>query len=225
MEEVTLKANKREIFGKKVKQLRRQGILPAVIYGRKTEPVSISLDDREVNRVLASISSTHLINLDVDGEGYTTLIRDRQRHPVSGSILHIDFYEVSMTEKLTTDVNIIIRGEAPAAKNLGGILVTGQETLEVECLPQDLPERFDVDISNLEEIGDTIYVRDISIPPEVDLLTDPDEMVIVVTTPAAEEEEVVEEVEITEEEPEVIERGKRDEEGEEEGETEETDEE
>jgi large subunit ribosomal protein L25 len=187
--------------------------------------MSISLDDREVNRVLASISSTHLINLDVDGEGYTTLIRDRQRHPVSGSILHIDFYEVSMTEKLTTDVNIIIRGEAPAAKNLGGILVTGQETLEVECLPQDLPERFDVDISNLEEIGDTIYVRDISIPPEVDLLTDPDEMVIVVTTPAAEEEEVVEEVEITEEEPEVIERGKRDEEGEEEGETEETDEE
>jgi len=225
MEEVTLKANKRDIIGKKVKQLRRQGILPAVIYGRNTDPVSISLDDREVNRVLATISSSHLINLDIDGEGYTTLIRDRQRHPVSGSILHIDFYEVSMTEKLTTNVNIIIRGEAPAAKNFGGILVTGQETLEIECLPQDLPERFDVDISHLEEIGDTIYVRDIPIPPEVDLLTDPDEMVIVVTTPAAEEEEVVEEVEITEEEPEVIERGKRDEEGEEDSETEESDEE
>lgn len=225
MEEVTLKANKRDIIGKKVKQLRRQGILPAVIYGRNTDPVSISLDDREVNRVLATISSSHLINLDIDGEGYTTLIRDRQRHPVSGSILHIDFYEVSMTEKLTTNVNIIIRGEAPAAKNFGGILVTGQETLEIECLPQDLPERFDVDISHLEEIGDTIYVRDIPIPPEVDLLTDPDEMVIVVTAPAAEEEEVVEEVEITEEEPEVIERGKRDEEGEEDRETEESDEE
>ena len=225
MEEVTLKANKREIIGKKVKLLRRQGILPAVIYGRKTDSVPISLDEREVNRVLATISSSHLINLDIDGETLTTLIRDRQRHPVTGSILHIDFYEVSMTEKLTTAVNIIIRGESPAAKNLGGILVTGQETLEVECLPQDLPERFVVDISKLGEIGDTVYVRDIVIPSEVDLLTDPDEMVIVITAPAAEEEEIVEEVEITDEEPEVIERGKRDEEGEAEGESEGSDEE
>ena len=214
MEEVVLNANKREVVGKKVKRLRSEGIMPAVIYGRNTASVPIALDDREVNRLLSSISSSQLIQLDIDGESFTTLIRDRQYHPVTGSILHIDFYEVSMSEKLRTDINIVIRGEAPAVKNLGGILVTGQETLEVECLPQDLPERFVVDISNLEEIGDSVFVRDILLPSSVELLTDPDEMVIVVTAPIVEEEEIVEEVEITEEEPEVIERGKREEEDE-----------
>ena len=221
MEEVILKANKREVVGKKVKSLRQKGIMPAVIYGRNTASIPISLDDREVNRVLSSVSSSQLLMLDIDGENVTTLIRDRQYHPVTGSILHIDFYEVSMSEKLRTDINIIIRGEAPAAKNLGGILVTAQETLEVECLPKDLPERFVVDISNLEEIGDSIFVRDIPLPPGVELLTDPDELVIVVSAPVAEEEEeIVEEVEITEEEPEIIERGKREEEEEDDSESE-----
>ena len=224
MEEVILKANKREVIGKKVKRLRQNGLMPAVIYGRNTASIPISLDDREVNRVLSSVSSSQLLILDIDGENITTLIRDRQYHPVTGSILHIDFYEVSMTEKLRTDINIIIRGEAPAAKNLGGILVTAQETLEVECLPKDLPERFVVDISNLEEIGDSIFVRDIPLPSGVELLTDPDELVIVVSTPVAEEEEIVEEVEVTEEEPEIIERGKREEEEEEDSESESGDE-
>ena len=91
-------------IGKKVKNLRLDGIMPAVIYGKKTDSIPISLDDRQINRVIASISSSHLINLEVDGESYTTLIRDRQRHPVTGNILHIDFYEVSMTEKLRTDI-------------------------------------------------------------------------------------------------------------------------
>lgn len=217
MSETVLSAQKRDLIGKQVKKLRREGILPGIMYGKNIDSMAISLDEHQVNRVLAAVSSSQLIKLEIDGENYTTLVRDRQRHPVTGNILHIDFYEVSMTEKLRTDISIVVRGDAPAVKNYGGILVTGPETLEVECLPQDLPERFIVDISNLEEIGDSIFVRDIIMPEGVELITDPEELVIVVTMPVAEEEEIEEEVEITEEEPEVIERGKKDEEEAEEG--------
>ncbi len=206
MEENVLNASTRNITGKKVKELRNDGMVPGVVYGRGFSTMSITLNIRETQKLLSSISSSQLINLAVDGKKHTTLVRDRQFHPVTGTLLHIDFLEVSMTEKLKTDVRISIQGEAPAAKNMNGILVTGLEAIQVECLPKDLPERVVVDISVLEEIGDGIFVRDIKVPPEVVILSDLDEMVIVVTAPAAEEE--IEEVEITEEEPEVIEKGK-----------------
>lgn len=212
MEENVLNASKREITGKQVKKLRHEGMLPGVIYGRGVSTIPITLNTREVQKLLSSISSSQLINLAVDGKDHTTLVRDKQLHPVTGRLLHIDFLEVSMTEKIKTDVGISIQGEAPAVKNINGILVTGLEAIQVECLPQDLPERVVVDISVLEEIGDSIFVRDINLPPEVEILSDLDDMVIVVTTPAAEEEEIEEEEEIIEEEPEVIEKGKREEE-------------
>jgi large subunit ribosomal protein L25 len=212
MEENILSASKREVLGKHVKNLRNEGMVPGVIYGRGVSTIPITLNIREVQKLLSTISSSQLINLAVDGKNHTTLVRDKQFHPVSGMLLHIDFLEVSMSEKLKTDVGISIHGEAPAVKNMNGILVTGLEAIQVECLPQDLPERVVVDISTLEEIGDGIFVRDIILPPEVDVLSDLDELVIVVTAPAAEEEEIEEEVEITEEEPEVIEKGKREEE-------------
>jgi large subunit ribosomal protein L25 len=216
MEENVLKASKRAITGKQVKKLRNDGMIPGVVYGRGVSTIPITLNNREVQKLLSSISSSQLINLAIDGKDRTTLVRDKQLHPVTGRILHIDFLEVSMSEKLKTDITISIQGEAPAATNFDGILVTGLEAIQVECLPQDLPERVVVDISVLEEIGDSIFVRDINLPPEVEILSDLDEMVIVVTTPAAEEEEIEEEEELLEEEPEVIEKGKREEE---EGET------
>lgn len=212
MEENLLKASKREITGKQVKKLRNKGLVPGVIYGRGVSTIPITLNNREVQKLLSTISSSQLINLAVDGKDHTTLVRDKQLHPVSGRLLHIDFIEVSMSEKIKTDVAISIQGEAPAVKNMNGILVTGVEAIQVECLPQDLPERVVVDISILEEFGDSIFVRDINLPKEVEILTDLDEMVIVVTTPAAEEEEIEVEEEIIEEEPEVIEKGKREEE-------------
>jgi len=219
MEENVLNASTRKITGKKVKELRNEGMVPGVVYGRGFSTMSITLNIRETQKLLSSISSSQLINLAVDGKKHTTLVRDKQFHPVTGTLLHIDFLEVSMSEKLKTDVGISIQGEAPAAKNMNGILVTGLEAIQVECLPKDLPERVVVDISVLEEIGDGIFVRDIKVPSEVVILSDLDEMVIVVTAPAAEEE--IEEVEIAEEEPEVIEKGKYEEK---EGETESADE-
>jgi len=211
MEEIVLQAEKREVVGKQVKALRRAGKLPAVLYGPHISSQAIMLDFREANRVLPSLTSSQLIVIDVDGEKHTTLIKEKQRHPVRGTIQHVDFRAVSMTEKLRANVVIELVGESPAVKEYNGVVVTGQEALEVECLPKDLPERIIVDISILAKIGDSIHVSDVKAPENVQILTNPTEMVVLVTAPAAEEVvEVVEEA--AAEEPEVIERGKKEEE-------------
>ena len=211
MEEIVLQAEKREVVGKQVKALRRAGKLPAVIYGPHISSQAIMLDFREANRVLPSLTSSQLIVIDLEGEKHTTLIKEKQRHPVRGTIQHVDFRAVSMTEKLRANVVIELVGESPAVKEYNGVVVTGQEALEVECLPKDLPERIIVDISILAKIGDSIHVSDVKAPENVQILTNPTEMVVLVTAPAAEEVvEVVEEA--AAEEPEVIERGKKEEE-------------
>lgn len=214
MEEIVLQANLREVVGKKVKVLRREGKLPAILYGHNIDPILVSLDLRGASRVLQSITSSHLVIVEVDGSRHTTLVREKQRHPVQGALLHVDFQVVSLTETLRTTVVVVLEGEAPAVKEHNGVVVTGQEVLEVESLPQNLPERFEVDISGLNEIGDAIYVRDIDVPEGVEILTDPDEMVVLITAQVAEVEleEEEEEAEEEAEEPEVIERGKREEE-------------
>jgi large subunit ribosomal protein L25 len=216
MEEFEVSANVRKVIGKQVRALRREGRLPAVIYGHEVAPIAIDMDVREASRILAGMTSSQFIKIDVDGITHTALIREKQRHPVRGNLLHVDFLAVSMTEKLRASVTIEIEGDAPAAREYNGIVVTGVEIVEVECLPKDLPERIIVDISTLAEIGDAIYVRDIELPEEVSVLTDIDEVVVLVTAPAMEEEEEEEELEEEELEPEVIEKGKKEEEGEEE---------
>lgn len=215
MEEVLLQASKRDVVGKQVKTLRREGILPAIVYGRGISTIPISLNARNANQILSAISSSSLVVLVIDEEKHTTLVREKQRDPVTGIVLHIDFHEVSMTEKLRTNVMLDFQGESLAVKELMGVLVIVLESLEIECLPQDLPDRIVADLSTLEEIGDSLYVRDIILPPNIELISDIDGLVVVISAPAVEEIEEVEEVEITDEEPEVIERGKEEEAGEE----------
>jgi large subunit ribosomal protein L25 len=211
MEKIVLKAQHRDVIGKQVKALRRMGRLPAVLYGRSIQPISVSFDFREANRILPGITSSHLIVIDVDGEEHPALVREKQFHPVQGKLVHVDFMVVSMTEKLRANVSIHLEGEAPALTDLNGVLVSGIEEIEVECLPSDLPERINVDISSLNEIGSAIYVRDLHLPSELRVLTEGDEMIVLITAQEAVEEEVVEKVE-AEVEPEVIERGKKEEE-------------
>ena len=214
MEKIVLQATQRNVTGKQVKVLRRQGRLPAVLYGRSFNPIPVSLDFHEANRVLPGITSSHLVEVEVDGERHTVLVREKQYHPVLGRIIHVDFMAVSMTEKLRANVSIHLEGESPAVRDLNAVLVTGVEEVEVECLPKDLPERILVDVSSLGEIGAVIRVRDIYLSSEIRVLTDLDEMVVLITAPAAEEVEEVEEVveEAAVGEPEVIERGKKEEE-------------
>ena len=215
MEEIILKAEDRKVVGKQVRALRRAGLLPAVMYGHQIQPIAISLDHREASRILPRVSSSQLIQVEVGGERFPVLVREKQRHPVTGNLLHIDFQTVSMTEKLHAMVRIELTGDAPAVKNYNGVLVTGQEEIEVECLPGDLINRIVVDLSGLTEIGNSIRVSDLQVPSSILVLTELDEMVVLVTAPAAEEKfevaEVAEVAEVTTE-PEVLERGKKEEE-------------
>jgi large subunit ribosomal protein L25 len=168
------------------------------------------LDYREAIHILPTLTSSQLVVVDVDGNQHMSLVREKQRHPVSGALLHVDFQRVSMTERLRAKVMLELIGEAPAVKNYSGILVTVQEEVEVECLPRDLPEKITVSLAELVNIGDSIHVRDLVLPPKVDVLSDPGDMIVVVTAPEA--EEVVVEEAVGAEEPEVIERGKKEEE-------------
>jgi len=178
MENVVLKASKRDVIGKQVKALRRAGQLPAVIYGRHTEPINISLDARSANSVLAKVTSSSLVTLDVEGKEYPALVREKQRNYIKGVLTHVDFLVVSLTEKLRAEVRIELTGVSLAVKDFDAVLVTGMHTLSVECLPADLPDRIVVDIAPLVKVGDSIHVRDISLNDKVRILDDGDNMIV-----------------------------------------------
>jgi len=210
MDQVVLKAQPRQVIGKQVRALRRQGLLPGVIYGHRVAPIIISLDARDTGKILPHVSSSQLVTVDVNGQKHTVLVREKQRNPINGELLHVDFQEVSMTETLRIMVTVEVTGEAPAVKNYNGIVVTSLEHLEVESLPRALPSVLHVDLSGLNEIGDAIYVRDVVIPAGVKVLDDPDEVVVVITAPVSEVE--LAKAEGATAEPEMIEKGKKEEE-------------
>jgi len=220
MEKVVLKATPRTVTGKQVRALRRQGLLPGVLYGQDVEPTPIVMNAHNASLVLARMTISSLVMVELDGKEYSALVREKQRNFVKGNLIHVDFQAVSLTEKIRANVSIVLTGMASVVKDFNAILVTGLDELEVECFPQDLPERCTVDISGLANIGDGLHVRDIVVSEKVKVLDDADEMIVVAT---ATKEEVVEEVApeviVAEEvaEPEVIEKGKKEEEVPEEG--------
>lgn len=212
MEKSVIQAEKRNRIGKGVRALRREGKLPAVIYGFGIEPISIVLDAHSASRILARATSSSLITIELQGKQYPTLIREKQHNFIRNELIHVDFLAVSMTEKITATVGITLEGTAPAVKDFNAIIVNSLSELQVECLPADLPERFVVDISGLAEVGDAFYVKDVNLPANVEILNDPDEVIVVATAMA---EEAIEEEAALEgeegEEPEVIEKGKKEE--------------
>ena len=195
MEKVVLKASKRSVTGKQVGALRRAGKLPAVLYGHSIDSTPITLDAHETSLLLSRLTSSSLVTISLDGKEYPTLVRERQRHPVKSFLIHLDFQALSLTEKTYASVGIELTGEAPAVKNYDAVIVTGVTELEVEALPQDLPERVVVDISVLVEPGDSIHVRDIQLPGLVEILTNPDEVIVSATAAKVEEIPVPEEEE------------------------------
>jgi large subunit ribosomal protein L25 len=220
MEKVILKAETREVIGKQVKAMRRAGKLPAVIYGRHTDPINISLDSHSASLILGRLTSSSLVTIDLGGKEYPTLVRERQRDYIKNRLLHVDFLAVSLTETLRAGVAVNLVGVSAAVKDYNAVLVTNLQSLEVECLPTDLPERIDIDISVLARPGDGIRVRDVKVSDKVRLLDDPDTMVAVATFAKVEEEGAAvpgaEGVTPAEAEPELaVERGKKEEEGEE----------
>lgn len=187
MEKVVLKATKRDVIGKQVKALRREGKLPAVIYGRHTEPVNVLLDTHIATLTLAKASSSTLVTLDVDGTEYPALVREKQRDFIKNRLLHVDFLAVSLTEKLRATVSLNFIGVSTAVKDYNAVFVRNLEQFHVECLPADLPEKIDVDISALVRLGDILRVRDITLSDKVRVLENPDTVVCVASAPKVEE--------------------------------------
>ena len=219
MEKVLIKAEKRTITGKKVKNLRIAGKVPAVIYGSKLKSIPITLDKRDTTNTLNKTSGSTILTIDIEGEEHAALVREIQQDYIKGELLHVDFLAVSLKEKLRTNVSVSLIGEAPVLEEYSALIVSGLDQIEVECFPQDLPEVIEVDVSILEELGAAIYVKDIPTIEDVEFLSDPEDLIAVASAIKEEVEEVVEEEELLEEveegaEPEVIEHGKKeDEEG------------
>jgi large subunit ribosomal protein L25 len=216
MEKIVIEASRRTVTGKQVSQLRREGKLPAILYGHNIEATPVTLDRRTASKTLHKASRSSLITIDLEGTELNALVREIQRDFIRGDLLHVDFQVVSLTEKIRATVPVILEGSSPAISEYNAVVISGLSQLEVEALPQDLPENFTIDISELNNIGDGIYVRDLEVPINVAILTDKDEMLVIMAAGAAAEPEEVEEVEVEPGEPEVIEHGKRDEEEEQE---------
>ncbi len=210
MEKVVLKATKRTVTGKQVQQLRRQGLLPGVVYGYKMEPTPISLDAHNAGLVLPRLTSSSIVTIDLEGKEIAALVRERQKNFIKNLYTHIDFQAVSLTETIRTNVSLHFFGTAPAIKEFQAAIVTNMTEIEVEALPKDLPERVEVDLSKLASLGDAILVKDLPISAGVKVLTDGDEVVVVAT---ATREEVEEAESVEGIEPELsVERGKKEEE-------------
>ncbi len=212
MKKVVVEATHRSVTGKKVGALRREGKLPGVMYGHNFETTPIIMDLKAATQTLSGLSASHVITIVLDGKEHAALVREKQRDYIRNVYTHLDFQVVSLTEKIRTHVPIVLEGLSPAVKDYNGVVVSGLSQIEVEALPGDLPDRIAVDLAALKNIGDAVYVRDLSVPAKVVVLTHGEEMIANVTGQAAEE---VEEELAGPAEPEVIEKGKKEEEEEE----------
>lgn len=185
-----LSVQTRAVFGKKLRPSRRQGLVPAVLYGgssAQARPLFVRRDDFE--RVFARAGESTLLTLALgEGEERQVLIHDFARDPVSAALLHVDFYEVRMDEKLHTKVPLVIVGESAAVKNEGGVLIRALREVEISCLPANLPHGIQVDITPLRSFRDTLRLRDIAMPPGVEVHGDPDEVIVVIEPPRSERE-------------------------------------
>ena len=192
-QQVKLKAQKRTVIGRNaIKKIKREGLVPGVVYGSQAEPMALQVEARELTSVLAHASSEHvLVELEIsDGSQSTNrlaLIQEVQHHPLKRELLHVDFHAVSTTEKITSEVPIEAVGEPLGVRTFGGLLEYSLRTLEVECFPQDLPDIVRIDVTNLN-IGESLHVRDIPLPSGVEALTDGDLTVVSVVASRVGEE-------------------------------------
>src|SRR3990167_1588165 len=204
MEKIKLQATKRNVFGKKVSYLRREGVVPVVLYGKGKENMSLSVNKKEFDRAYRMSGGSTIIQVDIDGEKTkNVLIKDIDKHPVSDGILHADFYQVRMSEKITAPIPLNFAGDSVAVMDLSGSLITNKSEVEVECLPADLPHEIEVDISVLENFDSVIHIKDIKVPEGVEIKDDLEETLAFVEPPRSEEElaeleELVEEGEMPE---------------------------
>ena len=203
-----LKAKNRKDLGKKVKALREQGILPAVLYGPKIKNLSIEIDFKEFENIYKEAGESSLILLQIDNDEFSVLIHEVKKGPLTGKPIHADFYQPILTEEVEATVSIVFEGEALAVKELGGTLVREISEIEVKALPKNLPHEIKVDINGLKTFDDEILVKDLKLPENVIIERDKNDIVALVIPPEIEKieeelekpiEEKVEDVEEAEE--------------------------
>ena len=204
---VTIAAEPRMVTGKKVKQIRRQGFVPGVIYGQ-SEPVNIQMEEIQLNRALRVAGMTQLATVDVEGKEYTVLAREIQQHVTRRNVLHIDFMEVDMKATIRSEAELVMVGEAPALELEEGMIAQAMFSVDIECLPDALISTIEVDVSGILTPGDRVQIADLIVPEGVTLLADEDSTVARFQTirviEEEEEEEELEGIEVDAEGVEVI---------------------
>lgn len=221
MSQISLKGERRPGVGKQsAKRLRSAGLLPAVIYGAGESPVPVTVKARDLQALLHSAGRNAVVNLSLEGEDggdRMTLMKEIQHHPLDAGILHVDFQHISLTQKIRREVPVVATGTAVGVRTEGGILEHALHSLEVECLPMEIPDRIEVDVTNLS-INRSIHVRDL-LGIDGRIVTDPERLVFLVVPPTVMKEPVAGEEEVPVEEgkePELsVERGKKEEDEEE----------
>jgi len=184
---IELTAQMRAVTGHKVKHLRSEGVLPAVLYGKGQDTLNLQLPAKDFEHVFKQAGESTLVFLTVDGQAYPTIINDVARHPISGQPVHADFYKVRLDEAITAKVPVVFIGISPAVKDLAGIFIRNVNELEVQALPADLPHEIEVDISKLVNFGDQIVLKDIKVA-NAKLVGGEDEIIATVQAPKSEEE-------------------------------------
>lgn len=212
--QLELSAKKRDQFGKQsAKVIRTQGLVPGVYYGKGVENIALTVDHFKLDRSLRTEAGMNaIINLDIDGNKQVTIVHEIEEDPLTGKILHVDFMHIDVKQKIKADVPVKIVGTAPGVKK-GGILAVHLHHISIKCLPLEIPGHFDIDVSALEDIGSAAYVKEIKVPANIEILTRLDEAVVAVS---GVKEEKIEEIPAAGAEaamPEVIEKGKKDKEG------------
>ncbi|MDO8750964.1 MAG: 50S ribosomal protein L25 [Dehalococcoidia bacterium] len=192
MDSLTLQAEPRAVTGKQVTALRRQGITPIHLYGKGVPSTALQASSSVLQRVVARGGRNVPVSLAIAGstETHLAFIREIQRHPLTEAILHVDFYQVSLAELMRAQVPVYLIGEAPATRTLSGTLFPALRFIEVECLPLDLPQYVEVDVSGLIDFEQAIYVSSIKLGDAVTVLTDPSELIARVNPPRVVVEEV-----------------------------------
>ena len=197
MEKLKLTAKKRTILGRKVKKLRKEGKLPANIYGKKIKSQAIEMEAKEFIAILSKAGKNTVVNLDIEGKVLPVLIQNVQKDPISDLPLHADFQKVDLKEKITAQIPLEIIGEAPAVKEKIGTLLTMLTSIEVEALPTDLPEKIEVDVSKLAKVDQSCKVSDLKVSDKVNIVTDGNlDIVKVAELVSKEAEEMVKEEEV-----------------------------
>ena len=188
-EQINLKATTRAEVGKKVDQLRKQGKIPAVLYGNKIKPANLTVDYSTFEKVFKQAGESTLIDLEIDDKKpVKVLIQDYQLNVVSDKLIHVDFQQINMDKKLNASVELKFVGEPPAVKELGGVLVTNMDSLDVECLPQDLVHQIEIDLSGLEKLDDSVHVAEVKTPAGIKILNTPDNVIVLIQAPRTEQE-------------------------------------